>query len=267
MPIITLLTDFGLSDTFVGVMKGVIWSIAPGVQIVDLTHDIRPQKILDGAMAIAEAAPYFPEGTIHVCVVDPGVGTARRPMAACIGGQYFVGPDNGLFSILIEKGKDLTTPPTYIELYKKRFWLPQVAQSFHGRDLFAPVAAHLANGVTIEELGDPFENPVCISIPAPIKTASGWQGQVIRVDHFGNLITNLGRQQLPPGKGVILDVGNTTITDFVTTFGNRAAGDLISMIDSGGSLSVCVVNGSAAARLGVGVDAPVSLTYSPEVKS
>jgi len=124
MPIITLLTDFGLRDTFIGVMKGVIWSIAPHVQIADLTHEIPAQRVVDGALAIAGAAPYFPAGTIHVCVVDPGVGTARRSMLALIGGQYFIGPDNGLFTLLIQKAEALTTPPVYVALNKPRFWLP-----------------------------------------------------------------------------------------------------------------------------------------------
>ena len=261
---ITLMTDFGLSDTFIGVMKGVIWTIAPQVQIVDLTHEIRPQNVLDGALNIAEAAPYFPAGTIHVCVVDPGVGTARRPMAALIGGQYFVGPDNGLFSLLIEKGKDLTTPPVYIELSRKRFWLSEVSQSFHGRDIFAPVAAHLAKGVPIEELGDPFENPVCLSLPKPQKTGEGWQGQVLRVDHFGNLITNFTRLQLPPTGGVNLHVAGASITQLVTTFGSRPTGELIAMLDSSGHLSISVVNGSAAERLGVCADEPILLTFTSE---
>lgn len=267
MPIITLLTDFGLRDTFIGVMKGVIWSIAPNVQIVDLTHEIPPQRVVDGALAIAGAAPYFPAGTIHVCVVDPGVGTARRSMLAAIGDQYFIGPDNGLFSLLIEKAKDLTTPPVYIALNKPRFWLPQVSNSFHGRDIFAPVAAHLANGIKIEELGDPFENPVLISIPMPQKTADGWLGQVMLVDHFGNLVTNLTREQLKPGVGVIISVKNTTINGVVDTFGSKPAGELIVMLDSSGHLAISMVNGSAADRLGVRVDEPVTITYTSEQAS
>ena len=262
MPIITLLTDFGVKDTFIGVMKGVIWSIAPGVQIADLTHEISPQNVLEGALSIAEAVPFFPAGTEHICVVDPGVGTARRPMAAFIDGQYFVGPDNGLFSLLIDKGKDLTTPPVYIELNKPRFWLPQVSRSFHGRDIFAPMAAYLASGMSIEEMGDPFENPTCISIPAPIKTAEGWQGQIMKVDHFGNLVTNLTQQQLPASGGVILHVGTTAITDFVTTFGTRPQGSLVSMIDSSGHLAISVVNGSAKELLGVITGESVKITIN-----
>jgi S-adenosylmethionine hydrolase len=264
MSIITLLTDFGLSESFIGVMKGVIWTIAPDVQIADLTHDIRPQNVLEAAFVIAEAAPYFPAGTVHVCVVDPGVGTARRPMAACIGGQYFVGPDNGLFSLVIENNKIHSTPPIFIELNQRRFWLPQPSNSFHGRDIFAPVSAHLAKGVLLVELGDRFDDPVMVSAPKPVKTENGWQGKVIRVDHFGNLVTNFSCEQLEAGAGVSLRVGKHTITDFVTTFGNRPACSLIFMIDSDGHLAISVVNGSAADRLGIGVEEPVLLSFSLE---
>lgn len=259
MPIITLLTDFGLSDTFIGVMKGVIWSIAPEAKIVDLTHHIQPQNVLEGALAIAESVPYFPAGSIHVCVVDPGVGTQRRPMAALIGGQYFVGPDNGLFTLLIEKAADWTEAPVYVELNQKRYWLPQVSQSFHGRDIFSPVAAHLARGIALEELGSPFADPEVISIPKPVKTERGWRGQVLRADHFGNLITNLSRQQLPVDGGVILHVKGESINGIVSTFGSRPAGDLIAMLDSGGHIAISVVNGSAADKLGVKAGEPVEL--------
>lgn len=258
MPIITLLTDFGLRDTFIGVMKGVIWSIAPTVQIVDLTHEIPPQRVVDGALAIAGAAPYFPAGTIHVCVVDPGVGTARRPMLAAIGNQYYIGPDNGLFSLLIQKAEDLTTPPVYIALTKTHYWLPLVSNSFHGRDIFAPVAAHLANGINLEELGDPFETPMQISIPVPQKTTEGWRGQVMQVDHFGNLITNITREQLKYETRVNITVRNTTLNEVVTTFGSKPAGELIAMLDSSGHLAISVVNGSAADRLGVKTDEPLA---------
>jgi S-adenosyl-L-methionine hydrolase (adenosine-forming) len=267
MPIITLLTDFGLRDTFIGVMKGVIWSITPNAQIVDLTHEIPPQRVVDGALAIAGASAYFPAGTIHVCVVDPGVGTARRPMLAAIGNQYFIGPDNGLFSLLIKKAEDLTTPPVYIALTKTHYWLPLVSNSFHGRDIFAPVAAHLANGVQLEELGDPFENPMLISIPVPQKTATGWIGQVMQVDHFGNLVTNITREQLKQETGVIISVKNIKINEVVTTFGSKPAGALIAMLDSSGHLAISVVNGSAAERLSVGADEPVQLTFSSEQAS
>ena len=259
MPIVTLLTDFGLSDTFIGVMKGVTWTIAPGAQIVDLTHGIPPQRVMDGAFAIAEAAPFFPAGTIHVCVVDPGVGTARRAMLAIIDGQYFIGPDNGLFTLLIEKSK--TT--SFVWLNNPRYWLSQVSNSFHGRDIFAPVAAHLANGVSPNELGDALVDPVLLSIPVPIENANGWQGQVMRADHFGNLITNFTSQHLNPGVRVNFIVKKTTIRGLSETFGDQPSGELIAMLDSSGHLAISVVNGSAAQQLGVNAGEPVTLTHQP----
>jgi len=262
MPVITLLTDFGLSDTFIGVMKGVIWSIAPEAKIADLTHEIPPQNVLEAAIAIAEAAPYFPAGTIHTCVVDPGVGTSRRSMLAVIGGQYFVGPDNGLFSLLMEKADDLTTPPVYIDLNKPRFWLPQVSNSFHGRDIFAPVAAHLAAGVPFEEMGDPFSDPVRITIPLPQKTENGYAGHVLHVDHFGNLITNFTRKELPQGVGVNVHVKDRTLPGLIKTFGSSPSGELIAMLDSGGRLEISVVNGSAAALLNAGSGEVVLLSFN-----
>jgi hypothetical protein len=188
-------------------------------------------------------------------------------MLAAIGSQYFIGPDNGLFSLLIQKAQDLTTPPVYIALNKPRFWLPQVSNSFHGRDIFAPVAAHLARGVQIEELGDPFENPMLISIPLPQKTADGWRGQIMQVDHFGNLVTNLTREQLKGDTGVTISVKNTTLHEVVATFGSKPAGDLIAMFDSSGHLAISVVNGSAAARLSVGADETVTLHFTSEQAS
>lgn len=259
MPIITLLTDFGLSDTFIGVMKGVIWTIAPGTQIVDLTHGIPPQSVMDGSFAIAEAAPFFPAGTIHVCVVDPGVGTARRAMLAVIDGDYFIGPDNGLFTLLIENAK----AASFITLNNPRYWLPQVSNSFHGRDIFAPVAAHLANGVAPVELGDAYADPVFLNIPVPTTNTNGWQGQVMRVDHFGNLITNFTSQHLSSGMGVNLCVKKTTIRGLSETFGDQPSGELIAMLDSSGHLAISVVNGSAAKQLGVSAGEPVTLTFQP----
>ena len=259
MSIITLLTDFGLSDPFIGVMKGVIWSIAPAIQIADLTHEIPPQNVRDGAYAIADAFPYFPAGTVHVCVVEPGVGSTRRSMVAAIGGQYFVGPDNGLFSLLIEKAADLTTPPVYIALNRPRFWLPQVSNSFHGRDIFAPVAAHIAGGTAIEEMGDPFDDPAILKLPVPQKTEDGWLGQVMRSDHFGNLITNLSRKHLIPGARVVIHVKNTVIDGLCSTFADKPAGEAITMLDSSGCLAISVVNGNAAEKLGIHPDEPVRI--------
>ncbi|PKN89720.1 MAG: hypothetical protein CVU45_06205, partial [Chloroflexi bacterium HGW-Chloroflexi-7] len=195
------------------------------------------------------------------------VGTVRRPMLASIGNQYFIGPDNGLFSLLIKKAEEQTTPPIYVALNKTHYWLPQVSNSFHGRDIFAPVAAHLANGVRLEELGDPFENPILIDIPVPQKTTDGWLGQIMQVDHFGNLVSNISREQLEPGKGVNISVKNTLIKEVVATFGSKPAGELIAMFDSSGHMAISVVNGNAAERLGAQADELIRLTFTSEQAS
>lgn len=259
MAIITLLTDFGLKDGFTGIMKGVIWSIAPSAQIADITHDISPQNIIEGSLVLAQSAPYFPTGTIHVAVVDPGVGTARKPIAAKIGDHTFVGPDNGLFTGVIEAAEAAGKPMVFYHLNHPEFWLPQVSNSFHGRDIFAPVAAHLANGEKLDALGSPFDEPARIMVPRPEPTADGWAGQVLTVDHFGNLLTNITPEQLSFGQGVVINVGEVKIFGLIQTFGERTPGELVAMLDSSGVLQIAVVNGNAAEVLKAGIGTSVIL--------
>jgi S-adenosylmethionine hydrolase len=261
MAIITLLTDFGLKDGFTGVMRGVILGIAPDTQIVDITHAISPQNILEGSLVLAHSAPYFPSSTIHVAVVDPGVGTARRPLAAQIGGQIFVGPDNGLFTGVIEQAEKAGLVMSFYALDQSSYWLAEVSRSFHGRDIFAPVAAHLAKGVKLEKMGTPIHDPARIMIPLPEPTADGWAGQVLAVDHFGNLTTNLTPEHLPADGKVVIKVGEARIEGLVKTFGEREGGSLVALIDSSNTLSIAVVNGSAAEMLKVGVGTSVSLKH------
>src|SRR3990172_4981507 len=158
--IITLMTDFGMKDGFVGVMKGVIWGIAPEARIADLTHLISPQNIREGAVVLDRAAPYFPAGTIHVVVVDPGVGTARRPIAAQVGEQRYVGPDNGTLTVLLARAQRENWNVQIVELNQRQYWRDEISASFHGRDIFAPVAAHLAAGVPLPAVGSPISDPV-----------------------------------------------------------------------------------------------------------
>ena len=261
MKLITLLTDFGLQDGYPAIMKGVIWGIAPEVQIADLTHSIPAQDILAGAVALGRAAPYFPPGTIHVAVVDPGVGTQRRAMAARIGECYFVGPDNGLCTVLLDQAAGAIQA---VQLDRPRFWLPEVSHSFHGRDIFAPVAAHLANGVALDELGSPLAQEVVrLIIPQPQPLAApgrrGWRGQVIHVDAFGNLATNFTRQHVAEAGKPCVHIAGQEIYGLVHTFGEGQPGDLIAMLDSSGQVSICEVNGSAARRLQVTTGEPVEL--------
>jgi S-adenosyl-L-methionine hydrolase (adenosine-forming) len=263
LKLITLLTDFGLQDGYPGIMKGVIWGIAADAQIADLTHSIRAQDILEGALALGRAAPYFPPGTIHLAVVDPGVGTGRRAMAARAGDCFFVGPDNGLCTLLLEQAAG--RPQEAVQLDNPRFWLPVVSHSFHGRDIFAPVAAHLANGVLLKELGSPLADIVRLTIPQPQPLTGpgrqGWWGQVIHVDAFGNLATNFTRQHLLGGIRPCLRLAGKEICGLANTFGEGQPGELLAMLDSSGQVSVCAVNGSASERLNVTTGEPVELFW------
>src|SRR5512138_3501223 len=191
MTILTLTTDFGLRSGFVGIMKGVIYGIAPQVEIVDISHGIAPQDVHEGAFTLWRAAPFFPAGTIHVYVVDPGVGTQRRPLATRLGEQYFVGPDSGMLTPLIEAAERANEPIEFVHLNNPKYWLPKISHTFHGRDIFAPVGAHLANGVPFGALGPRLYNPVRIELPHPEQTDTGWMAHITGIDSFGNLTTDL----------------------------------------------------------------------------
>ncbi len=227
-------------------MKGVIWKIAPEAQIADLSHEIAPQDILEGAILLWRSTPYYPDGTIHLAVVDPGVGTSRRGIAAQIGASFFVGPDNGLFSLVAEKAEADHQPVHFIYLDKPRFWLAEVSNVFHGRDIFAPVAAYLAKGIPLAELGTAIENPVRLELAKPKPLPTGWLGEVIHTDHFGNLSTNINISHINDPKNVVLKINHQRILGLVSTYGERPAGSLIALLDSSGSLAISVVNGSAA---------------------
>jgi len=259
MPVITLLTDFGLSDAYVGIMKGVILGICPQAQIADLTHLIRPQDVFEGAMALGRATPFFPPGTIHVAVVDPGVGTLRRPLAAKINAHFFIGPDNGLCTVLVEQARRQSGEVQFIHLNRPEFWLTEVSSVFHGRDIFAPVAGHLANGISIDDLGTPIDDPILLVIPVPKETEKGWRGQVLQIDHFGNLSTNLTLEQIVNPEGVKIKIGDVVIHGLVHAFGEKKPGEIAALIDSSGKLSINVVNGDAAQLLGIQVGDPVEV--------
>jgi hypothetical protein len=249
MTVITLTTDFGSGDHEAGVLKGVIWGITPDVKIADLSHDIAPHAIIEGAILLWRAAPYFPDGTIHVVVVDPGVGTSRRGIAARLGSQYFVGPDNGLVSMLLERIERNSECIEFVHLDQPRYWLPEVTTVFHGRDIFAPVAAHLALGVALKSLGTPISDPTRLEIPSPIRAPHSWLGQVIHIDHFGNLATNLYGAHIDKPGELMVNINGQKITGLVSTFGERPPGTLVALFDSSGSLAISVVNGSAAGVL------------------
>jgi S-adenosylmethionine hydrolase len=246
MTVITLTTDFGSGDYDAGVRKGVIWKIAPQVKIADLSHDITPHDVMQAALLLWRAVPYFPDGTIHVAVIDPGVGTFRRAIAARLGSQYFVGPDNGIVSLLLSRLDENNQPIDFVHLDQSQYWLPEISNVFHGRDIFAPVAAHLASGIPLISLGTSIKDPMIIKIPEPKPTPNGWIGQVIHIDHFGNLSTNLNSNHLNPSKEVIISIKERKIVGLVSTFSERPMGTLVALIGSAGSLAISVVNGNAA---------------------
>lgn len=250
MPVISITTDFGLKDGFVGVMKGVIWKICPQAQIADLTHEVPPQDILSGAIALWRAVSFFPAGSVHIAVVDPGVGTQRRPMAARLGDQYVVGPDNGLFTLLIQAARSAGQPITLVQLDRPEYWLPSVSRTFHGRDIFAPAAAHLASGVPLEALGSPFDDPILLDIPQPERTATGWTAHISAIDSFGNITTDLNASLLGGRGDIHLRLGTAEVNGILASYGQAEPGELVSVIDSEGFIEVAVVNGNAAARLG-----------------
>jgi len=262
MPIITLLTDFGLKNGFTGVLKGVIWGIAPEVQIADITHEINPQNIMEGAIALWRAAAFFPAGTIHVAVVDPGVGTSRRPIAAKIDNQYFIGPDNGIFTPLMQQAESKGLEINIYQLDNPEYWLPEVSQTFHGRDIFSPVAAHLAAGVPLEKMGTQVYDPVRLAMPQPIRIEHGWRGEVVLIDVFGNIATNLGADLVREQQNVTLHIAGNTIQGLVKSYGERLPGDVVALVDSENFLEVAVVNGNGAQKLKVAVGDPVELVYS-----
>lgn len=250
MKIISLLTDFGTRDEYVGVMKGVIWGINPHVQIVDISHEVEPQDILQGALILGNAYRYFPPETVHVAIVDPGVGTQRRAIAAKVSGQLFVGPDNGIFSIPIENARANQEIVQIVSVENPTYRLPNVSSSFHGRDIFAPAAAHLALGVSLDLFGSSVEEPILLPLPKPYQVGNICYGKIIQIDRFGNLITNLERGFFKGSNIKEVQFRDIQVKNISDTFGKAEEGELVAMFESSDRLSLCVVNGNAAALLG-----------------
>jgi len=253
---ITFLTDFGLEDDFVGTCHGVIKRIAPDTQLIDITHGVRPGRILQGALALANALPYMPAG-VHLAIVDPGVGSSRRPLALRDAeGRLYVGPDNGLLLPAAERFGGVVEA---YELANPAYALDSVSRTFHGRDLFSPAAAHLALGVSLGELGPPIDADalVRLELPAPEIGGSRLRATVLAVDRFGNVALNLTRDHLDeasivPGMRVELAArGNRYYAVAARTFADATAGELILYEDSYRNVAVAVTRGSAASLLGV----------------
>ena len=255
--IITLTSDFGLQDHYVSAMKAVILGLAPDVRLIDISHDIPAQDIMAGAWVIRNAAFMFPKNSVHLVVVDPGVGTGRHPIVLKVKDQYFVGPDNGIFSLFYSEFDCKA-----IKLNKPKYWRKMRSRTFHGRDIFAPVAAHLINGKSMKELGDPIKDLVTYHWAVPIGDKDGLQGWVVHIDRFGNLITNISEEMVEDHVGrrkVKIYVGNTVIDHMVNTFGDVEDGDPVAFIGSSGMLEVGINKGNAAELLSVDKGAQVSL--------
>lgn len=255
--IITLTTDFGATDYFTGAMKGVILGIAPRARIVDITHQITPFMVNEGAFVIAEAARWFPKGTIHVVVVDPGVGTTRRPILVEAAGQRFIGPDNGVFTMIYAAG-----PHKVREVTSSKVMLKNVSRTFHGRDVFAPAAAHLAAGAPPAGFGKLLRDYIRSETirPAAVKH-NRWSGVVLKVDHFGNLVTNFDMRNFAELRTHAFEIlaGRQIVRRLALTYAESGAGEVVAIEGSSGFLEISANQESAAARLGCGVGSPVEL--------
>lgn len=258
--IITLTTDFGASSPYVAAMKGVILSINPEVQIVDVSHSVPPQDVRAGAQVLAEVTPLFPAGTLHVAVIDPGVGTSRKIVYAEIGGQRYVCPDNGLLGRLAAQ----ETPLKMVQVTSDRYFRPVVSATFHGRDIMAPVAAHFSLGLQPDELGPAIAGLQSLDWPGAEKLANRIEGEIVLVDSFGNLVTNVTREMLadvPRDESVTVCCDDHETHCIFETYADQPPMTLIALVGSNDQLELAIVNDSAKIMLGVGVGTPVEIRW------
>jgi hypothetical protein len=257
-PIITLTTDFGTSDHLVGTMKGVILNINPTARIVDINHSVVPYDLLDGALSIANAYAFFPARTIHVVIVDPGVGTERRPILVTAGNQYFVAPDNGVLSMIYERESC-----TVRHITAEHYFLSPISPTFHGRDIFAPSAAFLSKTHQTDAFGEAITDFVRFTMPKAKVNGQATKGVVLRVDAFGNLMTNLTVENIPAaslqGGPIRLSVSGKPVGQFGRTFASGNPGEPMAILGSTGYVEIAVNRGNAARMLGVGRGAEVTL--------
>ena len=257
-PIITLTTDFGANDHLVGAMKGVILNINPAARIVDINHNVVPYDILDGALSLGNAYKYFPSRTIHVIIVDPGVGTDRRPLLVSGEKQFFVAPDNGVLSVIYER-----EPCTVRHITAAHYFLNPVSATFHGRDIFAPTAAWLSKTLATEAFGEVITDFVRFTMPKAKSNGQAVKGVVLRVDAFGNLMTNLTAEDLPTdtleGGPIKLTVNGKPVLKFAQTFAGGGPGEPIAVLGSAGYVEIAVNRGNAARALGANRGAEVTV--------
>lgn len=271
-PLVTLTTDFGTEDAYVPAMKGTMLSIAPNARLVDVTHQIHPQDVMESGFVLKSAQPFFPDGSVHLVVVDPGVGTERKAVALRHNNHWFVGPDNGVFPLVLD-GDD---PDELVELDNPEIWrTSSPSTTFHGRDIFAPAAAHLAAGRPLEELGSPLESLQPLRWVLPSIDTNTVQGWVVHIDHFGNCISNIRRSSLADAlerdtKNVPVEersavkayVGPTSLKGIHSTYGDVPEEDPVLLFGSTGFLEVAVNGGSAAERLDIRKGDPIKLAFS-----
>lgn len=261
-PIVTFLSDFGSEDWFVGVVHGVVHEVAPDAHVVDLNHLVPPGNIVRGAFLLEAAAPDFAPGTIHLAVVDPGVGTARRALAVSARGQFFVGPDNGLLEWA------LSADDAVVHVLSETRWFRwPVSRTFHGRDVFGPVAGHLACGVPLSQLGPRVHDAVRLSAAAPRLEGDALVGRVVFIDRFGNALTNITETALVsalgpdvPPASVRVSVLDRTIVGLSRSYGDSPVGTLVAVMGSSGRIEIAQVGGDASVRMGLGEGDPVRVS-------
>jgi S-adenosylmethionine hydrolase len=246
--IITLTSDFGYKDSFVGIMKGVIAGINPRARVIDLSHGVAPQDVVGAALLLRHSVEYFPLGTVHVAVVDPGVGSARRPILIEAAGHFFIGPDNGVLSFACAGAAGSRV----IHLTNTAYHRPRTSQTFHGRDVFAPAAAHLSLGVDPRSLGEPVEDfTQLVWRPARV-TSKGIQGEIVYIDGFGNLFTNVGTRELQSfdTDKLAFHLGGVVIQGLASHYAAAEPGGLVALVNSWGVLEIALNQGNAQQRCG-----------------
>lgn len=261
-PIITLTTDFGLTDPFVGVMKGVIASICPVTHVIDITHGVKAFDVLDGALAIWQASRYFPAETVHTIVVDPGVGSSRHPFLCRMGDAWFIAPDNGVLTLVEREIRRSGGAVSHRSIQNQQYMLPAQSNTFHGRDIFAPAAAHLAaqierGSVQPETFGPETESLIQLDVPEPIHHPDGSiEGIILKADRFGNLLSNLASSDIPPDRSdLAVELGSLRITRFCRYYAEAPKGELFAIIGSSGLLEIATNCASAEDLTGIAAGA------------
>ena len=262
--ILTLTTDFGTQDGYVAAMKGVMLGINPDLKLVDVSHDVVPHDIMEGAFVLRNVAEAFPNGTVHLAVVDPGVGSNRKAIAMKYRNQLFVGPDNGLFSLLLTGN----AAEQVVELDQPRFWRDtNVSSTFHGRDIFAPIAARLASGLSLSSAGTPITQMKSLHWALPISDEQGIQGWVVHIDRFGNCITNIDRNHFEShqrGRLFKCYAGSSIITSNSETYSDVEPGEATVLFNSQDNLEIAIHKGSASSMLDIRKGAPVNILFMDE---